>query len=488
MTEQQQHTLRLLQQNVKKSRPTMIELFTKPETLEYGIIALQEPWRKLDCNTTYHPAKDHFELPYLNDKHIRVCMYISKKIDLASWSITNHSSDLSTLHLRVKDAWNIHIHNIYNPSPSASNIDNISKILEEALKQDEFEEHIAIGDFNLHHPAWGRVDVTRSKREAETLLEIIETHQMEQVFTPGTVTYFDKSTKSTIDLVFVTPLLKDSLITCQTKEFKYGSDYYPVITHLNLDTIQRPMENKRQFRKVKKKRLLEFFGQEAKQLSTFQPRTVEKINKQVELLTIAIQQSIEFSTPLVQICKQSVPGFDCKCKEAQIRVRQLHKIHQKEGTDKSWQEYVEARFVKKTIIKRAKRREYQESREKACQNLKTMWRAGQTATQTGPSPQACMPALRKANGSLEKDPARKIKLLEQTFFPPPPEANLEDTYGYAYPKPLKTNKITESEITQVIFGPSPYKAPGPSGIPNKILQLLIKQLMLFLHGIFNACF
>lgn len=101
---EQQHTLKILQQNVRKSRPTMIELFEESEIIEYDIIALQEPWRRSDCNTTYHPAKSHFELLYLNSSQTRVCVYINKKIALASWNTTYHSPDLSTLHLKMLDA------------------------------------------------------------------------------------------------------------------------------------------------------------------------------------------------------------------------------------------------------------------------------------------------------------------------------------------------------------------------------------------------
>lgn len=358
--------------------------------------------------------------------------------------------------------------------------------LEKALKSHENEEHIAIGDFNLHHPVWGGIEITQTERAAENLLEMIETYQMEQILTPGTTTYQDKGAKSTIDLVFVTPLLKDNLITCRIKEFQYGSDHYPITTCLNLKTISQPMEHKRQFRKTNEKRLLEYFKEEIKRLPEAQPRTEKEIEKQVKLMITAIQQSTEFSTPLIRICKQSVPGFDCECKEAQMRARRLHKIYQREGTDESWHDYLEARSFKKTVIKKARRREYQESRKKACQNPGTMWKAGRIARHAGPPSQVCMPALRSEE-RFEEDPQRKIKLLEHTFFPSPPKADLDDIYGYHYPQPLMTGDITQQEIRCALMNPLPYKAPGPSGIPNRILQILVEQLLPFLQQIFNAC-
>ena len=82
MTEQR-HILKILQQNVKKSRPTMIKIFAEPKTLEFDIIALQKPWRRSNCNITYYPAKNYYELLYFNNPYTRICMYVSKKIALA---------------------------------------------------------------------------------------------------------------------------------------------------------------------------------------------------------------------------------------------------------------------------------------------------------------------------------------------------------------------------------------------------------------------
>lgn len=486
MTEQQ-HTLKILQQNVRKSRSTMIEIFAEPKTLEFDIIAFQEPWRRSDCNTTYHPAKDHYELLYSNDPRTRVCMYISKNIALASWNVTHHSFDLSTLSLKTLDARRIQIHNVYNPSTSAPDASSALATLEVALNQNENEEHIVLGDFNLHHPVWGGVNITRTERASESLLEIIETHQMEQVLTPGTVTYSDKNAESTIDLVFLTPLLRDSLIICQTGEFKYGSDHYPIITRVNLRTSQQPVEDKRQFRKTDRKRLLERFSEEIQTLPESQLKTKEEIDEQVRLVITAIQRSIEFSTPLVRICKRSVPGFDCECKEAQMRARRLHKVFQRDGTEENWHRYVEARSFKKSVIKKAKRREYRESREKACQNPGTMWKAGRAARHSGPPSQACIPALKSSKG-FENDPKKKIDLLQETFFPAPLEANLDDIQEFSYPQPFETEDITMQEVKRAVMGPLPYKAPGPSGIPNCILQLLVEPLYPVLHQIFNACF
>ena len=84
----------------------MVQLFEDAETKEYDVIAIQEPWRRNDCNTTYHPDKGHFELLYLNDETTRTCYHANKDLALSSWSVTNHSLDLTTLHYRKQQQRN----------------------------------------------------------------------------------------------------------------------------------------------------------------------------------------------------------------------------------------------------------------------------------------------------------------------------------------------------------------------------------------------
>ena len=98
----------------------MMPLFDDPQTLLFDVIAIQEPWRNSEFLTTYHPHKDLFYLAYLENDSIQVCFYISKQIAQADWYVTNHSSDLCTLHLRIYPDRTIQIHNIYNPAPTHS--------------------------------------------------------------------------------------------------------------------------------------------------------------------------------------------------------------------------------------------------------------------------------------------------------------------------------------------------------------------------------
>src|SRR5207249_940410 len=105
--------------------------------LDYDILANQEPWRNpFDKLTTHHPIKDHFHLIFPKDNMARVCFFVNKQLDTTSWTASHTSSDACTITLRLKAADPqdnsepaelipppklIHIHNIYNPSPTSEN-------------------------------------------------------------------------------------------------------------------------------------------------------------------------------------------------------------------------------------------------------------------------------------------------------------------------------------------------------------------------------
>lgn len=84
------------------------------------------------------------------------------------------------------------------------------------------------------------------------------------------------------------------------------------------------------------------------------------------------------------------------------------------------------------------------------------------------------------------DPKKKIQLLQNAFFPLPPDADLSDIHNFEYPAPYILPSLTLYEVCQAILRPSPHKAPGCTGIPNFILQQSISVLLPILHQIFKA--
>lgn len=100
-----------------------------------------------------------------------------------------------------------------------------------------------------------------------------------------------------------------------------------------------------------------------------------------------------------------------------------------------------------------------------------------------------LPALlipESPSAQYKSDPLGKIRLLQQKFFPLPPKADLSDTTNFEYLPPISTEPITTLEVHQAIMRLTPFKAPGPTLIPNIVLQYLAPFLSPLLKRVFNT--
>ena len=88
--------------------------------------------------------------------------------------------------------------------------------------------------------------------------------------------------------------------------------------------------------------------------------------------------------------------------------------------------------------------------------------------------------------SLAEDNASKAKALASSFFPPAPATSAVPP-NVTYPRPLKGTKYFSRErIRQVFKSLSPYKAPGPDGIPNVVYIKCLDVLIDHLYFIYRA--
>lgn len=118
-------------------------------------------------------------------------------------------------------------------------------------------KQIVLGDFNLHHPSWGGADL-QADQEADELILLTEEFIMKQVLPRVIITWQRADSQSIIDLIFMTPLLRESLIQCQTsKSLDCHSDHEPIWTLINLSTIQASQRASRNWKQTDIKQLRE---------------------------------------------------------------------------------------------------------------------------------------------------------------------------------------------------------------------------------------
>jgi hypothetical protein len=80
------------------------------------------------------------------------------------------------------------------------------------------------------------------------------------------------------------------------------------------------------------------------------------------------------------------------------------------------------------------------------------------------------PSLRCLQTTIKvTEASEKAEVFRRTFFPRPLAADLEDMQNAQYARQIGLPPITEKEILEAIESTSLPKAPGPDGLPNRVL-------------------
>ena len=101
-------TLTILQHNTMKLfDKVMASMLRDPQTWEYDILAIQEPWRN-PFSVSTHLCRDHFHLTYPTYQdpklgHTRVCFFMNTHLNRAQWTFKEHFKDLVTLDLHYTE-------------------------------------------------------------------------------------------------------------------------------------------------------------------------------------------------------------------------------------------------------------------------------------------------------------------------------------------------------------------------------------------------
>lgn len=229
---------------------------------------------------------------------------------------------------------------MYNLCQTSGNISQLGQI-QKALREFNGDmEHILLGDFNLHH------------------------------------------SKSTLDLVFLSPLLHNSLLECQkSTSTDSHSDHDPIRTVISLSTIESSPHQIRNWTKTDVPLLRQKLESEIRKSPTLNcningplDNSRQGLDCQIEAIIAAIQGAINASTPWIKISPHSRPGFIPKCKEAQLKAKRLKRRWRKIGTEEAWEAFREARNQKARIIKKAMKLQYRTETENACDSPTSMWK------------------------------------------------------------------------------------------------------------------
>lgn len=144
---------------------------------------------------------------------------------------------------------------------------------------------------------------------------------------------------------------------------------------------------------------------------------------------------------------------------------------------------------KQKIIKKAKAIFFRTQISRATESAQGIWQLAKWAKDMSGKPKEVpkMPPL-EFEGCIANSFMEKTDMLKKTFFPPPPPADLRDIEGTFYPSPHACPmEITKQEVLKAIRRPKADKAPGPDGIPNRILKACSEKLSESLTPLYQAC-
>jgi hypothetical protein len=172
------------------------------------VIAIQEPVYNEISKSTFCPRG--FTLLYDPLPATRICFLVSKDIDPALWTYRQYGPYVAALDLKTTTL-TLTIINIYNPKGPGPRIaiwPRIAQAIEEAPA-----ETLLLGDFNLHHPAWGGRQAT-CETQAEQLLADTQATDLQLLTPRGIPTWKRGQSTTVIDLTFATEALRNRLEFC----------------------------------------------------------------------------------------------------------------------------------------------------------------------------------------------------------------------------------------------------------------------------------
>lgn len=469
----------------------MVSLLNEPNIKDYDIIAIQEPWRNEHVKSSYNPRSSGFHLAYCENVNTRVCFYINEKIDVDTWTVSYPTADIVSLELLIKEEQKdrkIFIHNVYNPSPisptstnSPSSLPALSRCLTVG------GEHIVLGDFNLHHPLWGGTRAFTQDAMADNLIDIVEAAHMDLTLPAGTITWEARKSSSTIDLIFMTENLQNKVEHCKiNEELNQSFDHKPISTKLRLGTELTQVHPRRAWKSIDMAKTEEH-KKHAPCISISSSKI--EIDEAISILQNYITDVIENTVPWAKPWKQSKAYWTRDCSDIVAETRRLRRVWSASRDLQDLNAYIKMCDKKKKIISKAKKKEFRLAVAEAAGDRMNIWKIAMWAREKSMLPKEVpkLPTLAK-DGRKAETFDEKVQMFKEAFFPPLPTADLTDIRGFTYPEPEESRmEITAEEVSKAITRVKADKAPGPDGIPNRILKILGTTLVERLLPIFNAC-
>jgi hypothetical protein len=473
--------LRLLQMNLHKNRERTHGVLNDPDTKDYTIILLQEPyWSTYMKESPSHQSWIRYE-PTNQEKAPRAVTYINKA-HVTPAQVTQLElpfTDVVALQICPR---NCHdppclIINIYNPCD-----ESIIRDLHETLQKIHIDSSAAVilaGDFNCHHPMWNPTDYLRHDDIADHLVELAADLGLVLLIPPGTVTY--PSAQTAIDLVWGSHSAEARLLRCRiADENDQGSDHLPIETCLSSTGNSIPEDSRLDFSRADWGKFHELLKAKLPPLPpTSALSNPAGIDRCVTQLVNVIQHAMTETTPKKRPCPHSKRWWTRRLttlRRQSNRLRNKYRRTRQEQDKKIWR--TKANEYTREITE-AKAKTWKEFVQNA--DGKSIWQVKRYLS--GLSQQTVIPTLDSKAETYEQ----MSNAFQCSFFPPPPSADLKDLRHATYPQEVQYDPVISiQQIRAAVSKTAPNKAPGPDGITNRVLKQSLPHIEIWLQKILQA--
>jgi hypothetical protein len=345
---------------------------------------------------------------------------------------------------------------------------------------------ILAGDFNRHHPLWDddkntHLFTQQASRQAEGLVNLIATYDLNMPLPKGIPTLQHMVTKqySRPDNVFNTPGISEFITKSEVAPSLRPActDHFPILTNILLPqerVTAQPTYNFREadwnnYRHKLRIRLA----------ATPDPQVIEnlaQLTEAAELLTQALQETIREEIPKTKPRPDAKRWWngDLRRRKKEINRLRVHSYRFRALADHPSHEQLRIKSSQYgNAIVQAKRQPWTNYlKEMTAADIWTANKFIREPAGDGGSPQ--IPTLKVVNEAGVtthiNDNEDKAKIFVKTFFPPPPpQPDAQEHFDYPEPLPDPL-QVDTKQIIAHIAKLAPYKAHGPDGIPNIVLQ------------------
>lgn len=309
-----------------------------------------------------------------DDEATRVCLYINKRIDPSTWTVSHPTKDIITIEVTNPTLRNkLCVFNVYNEVGT----DTLATLGEAIGRLDPLDEILILGDFNLHHPLWSTTyRRSRSGMSAvQPLLTIIQDYHLQILTEPGTMTHRWKEGESTIDLTITSEEVASCMIYCKVEpSLDCDSDHLPIDLTIDWNWQPTTPSKKRLWTKTDTAILQQIVKERLPKVpDTTELRGKDGINEYVRSIINALKAGIDASTPWSNPSPRSISGFDQKCKDICREVQQLRRRWQRTRLEDDYEAYREARNRKGRHIQKTLRNTHRQRVEEASTTESGLW-------------------------------------------------------------------------------------------------------------------